>query len=112
MNALKLQEVLRLIDLYEYDEDFRKFLLYNLSDKFDKYAEDGFNDSISEEYLKKAFDLLIENSKSEMETMNFINFFIQQNQYMSKQPQTYLRILNKLNTMKQSPEVLKTIESL
>ena len=31
---------------------------------------------------------------------------------MSKQPHTYLRILNKLNTMRQSAEVLKTIESL
>ena len=88
MNQLKLQEVLRLIDLFEYDHSFRKFLLYNLSDKFDKYAsaENGFNDTISEEYLKKAFDLLIGNSKSDMDTMNFINFFIQQNQYMSKQP--------------------------
>ena len=76
MNQLKLEEVLRLIDLYEYDKDFRKFLLYNLSEKYDKYAGSGFKDSISEEYLKKAFELLIANSKSDLETMNIINFFI------------------------------------
>jgi len=44
INELKFLEVLRIIDLYEYDENFHKFLLYNLSNKLDMSSENGLID--------------------------------------------------------------------